>query len=68
MIFDALRNAAYRMSLRGPGAELEGRGEAINDPHQGGEKSKGPAGRGLIAKMKKACFHTCMIPTQNVIK
>ena len=24
MMFDALSNAAYRMSLRGPGAELEG--------------------------------------------
>ena len=29
MIFDALSNAAYRVSLRGPGAELEG---AITDP------------------------------------
>ena len=24
MIFDALSNAAYRVSLRGPGAEIEG--------------------------------------------
>ena len=30
MLFDALSNAAYRVSLRGPGAELEG--VAINDP------------------------------------
>ena len=33
-IFDALSNAAYRVSLRGPGAELEG---AITDPPPSGE-------------------------------
>ena len=35
MIFDALSNAAYRVSLRGPGVELEG---AINDTPSGDEK------------------------------
>ena len=46
MIFDALSNAAYRVSLRGPGAEIEG---GLNTPPPaGGGKSRGPAGRGLI--------------------
>ena len=33
MIFDALSNAAYRLSLRGPGAEIEG-GVLNNNPPQ----------------------------------
>ena len=33
MIFDALSNAAYRVSLRGPGAEIEG-GVLNNPPPQ----------------------------------
>ena len=33
MIFGALSNAAYRMSLRGPGAEIEG-GSQEPPPHQ----------------------------------
>ena len=45
MIFDALSNAAYRVSLRGAGAEIEG---GLNTPPPaGGGKSRGPAGRGL---------------------
>ena len=45
MIFDALSSAAYRVSLRGPEAEIEG---GLNiPPPAGGGKSKGPAGRGL---------------------
>ena len=43
MIFDALWNTAYRVSLRGPAAELEGG----SPPPAGGGKSRGPAGRGL---------------------
>ena len=46
MIFDALSNAAYRVPLRGPGAEIEG-GVLNNPPPAGGGKSRGPAGRGL---------------------
>ena len=34
MIFDALSNVAYRVSLRGPGVELEGGGALKNCPHQ----------------------------------
>ena len=45
MIFDALSNAAYRVSLRGPGAEIEGGSQP--PPPAGGGKSRGPAGRGL---------------------
>ena len=45
MIFDALSNAAYHLSLRGPGAEIEG---GSHPPSSGGGKSRGPAGRGLI--------------------
>ena len=40
-----LSNAAYRVSLRGSGAEIEGGGFS---PPAGGGKSRGPAGRGLI--------------------
>ena len=45
MIFDALSNAAYRVSPRGPGAEIGG-GSQPPPPADGG-KSRGPAGRGL---------------------
>ena len=35
MLFDALSNAAYRLSLRGPGAELEVEGSSQQQPpHQ----------------------------------
>ena len=49
MIFDALSNAAYRVSLRGPGAEIEGgfSTTTTTTPPAGGGKSRGPAGRGL---------------------
>ena len=43
MIFGALSNAAYRVSLCGPGAEIEG---GSQPPPAGGGKSRGPAGRG----------------------
>ena len=46
MIFDALSNAAYRVSLRGPGIEIEG-GVSTTPPPAGGGKSRSPAGRGL---------------------
>ena len=46
MIFDALSNAAYRVSLRGPGAEIEWGFQQQPRP-AGGGKSRGPAGRGL---------------------
>ena len=47
VIFDALSNAAYRVSVRGPGAELEG--GLQNTPSSiGGGKFRRPAGRGLI--------------------
>ena len=44
MIFDAPSNAAYHVSLRGPGAEIEG---VLNNPPACGGKSRGPAGCGL---------------------
>ena len=49
MIFDGFSNAAYRhrVSLRGPGAELDG-GLNNSPPHpSGGGKSRGPSGRDL---------------------
>ena len=47
MIFDALSNAAHRVSLRGPGAEIEGV-STIPLPQQVVENlHRGPAGRGL---------------------
>ena len=51
MIFGALSNAAYRVSLRGPGAEIEG-GSQEPPPPSGGGKSRGPSGRGLMSKIQ----------------
>ena len=53
MIFDALSNAAHRVSLRGPGAEIEGGGFSTTPPPVGGGKSRGPAGRGLKLERRK---------------
>ena len=39
MIFGALSNAAYRVSLRGPGAELEG---GVQTPPQQGVEMQDP--------------------------
>ena len=46
MIFGAPSNAANRLSVRGPGAEIEG-GFSRGPPPSGGGKSRGPSGRGL---------------------
>ena len=46
MIVDALSNAAYRVSLRGPGAEIEG--SLNNPPPQVVENLENLVGRGLI--------------------
>ena len=46
MIFRELSNAAFRFSLRRPGAEIMG-GGVQTPPPAGGGKSRGPAGRGL---------------------
>ena len=53
MIFRELSNAAFRFSLRRPGAEIMGGGGRSNapPPPAGGGKSRGPAGRGLKCKM-----------------
>ena len=45
MIFRELSNAAFRFSLRRPGAEIMG-GRSNAPPPAGGGKSRGPAGRG----------------------
>ena len=47
MIFRELSNAAFRFSLRRPGAEIMGGGAFKRPPPAGGGKSRGPAGRGL---------------------
>ena len=48
MIFRELSNAAFRFSLRRPGAEIMGGGGVQTPPPPaGGGKSRGPAGRGL---------------------
>ena len=50
MIFRELSNAAFRFSLRRPGAENMGGGvQTPPPPPAGGGKSRGPAGRGLSA-------------------
>ena len=61
MIFDALSNAAYRVSLRGPGAEIEG--GLLNNPPAGGGKSRGPAGRGLKCIQGPEQLNICYIGT-----
>ena len=38
MIFDALSNAAYRVSLSGPGAEIEG--EVLNNNNNNNNNNK----------------------------
>ena len=45
MIFSALSNAAYRVSLRGPGAEIEG-GSQEAPPHQVVENLEAHQGEG----------------------
>ena len=45
MIFGALSNAAYRVSLRGTGAEIEEGSQ--EPPPSGGGKSRDPSGGGL---------------------
>ena len=45
MIFDALSNAAYRVSLRGPGAEIEG-GGSQQPPQQVVENLEAQQGAG----------------------
>ena len=50
MIFVTLSNAAYRLSLRGPEAEIEG--GLSRGPPSGGEKSRGPSGRGLTRALE----------------
>ena len=45
MIFGTLSNAAYRMSLRGPGAEIEG-GALKSPPHQVVENPEAHQGAG----------------------
>ena len=47
MIFLELSNAAFRFSLRRPGAEIMGGAFKRPPPPAGGGKSRGPAGRGL---------------------
>ena len=48
LIFDALSNAAFAVSLRGPGAELEG---GVQTPPPAGRGNPGPpAGRGLARR------------------
>ena len=45
MIFDALSNAAYRVSLRGPGAEIDGVSQPP-PPHQAVENLEAQQGAG----------------------
>ena len=51
MIFRELSNAAFRFSLRRPGAEIMG-GAFKRPPPAGGGKSRGPAGRGLTRALE----------------
>ena len=57
MIFRELSNAAFRFSLRQPGAEIMG-GAFKRPPPAGGGKSRGPAGRGLSVTMLSAAVIT----------
>ena len=52
MIFRELSNAAFRFSLRRPGAEIMGGRSNVPPPPAGGGKSRGPAGRGLTRAVR----------------
>ena len=56
MIFRELSNAAFRFSLRRPGAEIMGGGGVQTPPPAGGGKSRGPAGRGLTLLLAGGVF------------
>ena len=59
MIFRELSNAAFRFSLRRPGAEIMGGGRSNAPPPAGGGKSRGPAGRGLTTVSSRFLCMTC---------
>ena len=70
MIFREPSNAAFRFSLRRPGAEIMGGAFKRPPPPAGGGKSRGPAGRGLIAMIddgneiqlwRRITFHRCFV-------
>ena len=50
MIFDALSNAVYRMSLHGPGAELDG-GGVFKHPFARRVRHRAAARRGLRGQL-----------------
>ena len=64
MIFRELSNAAFRFSLRRPGAEIMGGRSNAPPPPAGGGKSRGPAGRGLSqwAKFQLPLFRIRTFP------
>ena len=65
MIFRELSNAAFRFSLRRPGAEIMGGGVQTPPPPAGGGKSRGPAGRGLSDVTSKRNWHPATVTVMN---
>ena len=64
MIFEVLSNAAYRVSLPGPGAELDG---ALRSPPTiSGGKSRGPAGRALSLKRKYNPIYSILVASTSL--
>ena len=53
MIFRELSNAAFRFSLRRPGAEIMGGAFKRPLSPEGGGKSRDPAGRGLTRALEE---------------
>ena len=62
MIFRELSNAAFRFSLRRPGAEIMGGVQTPPPPPPpaGGGKSRGPAGRGLMVADNVDNYDPCL--------
>ena len=65
IIFRELSNAAFRFSLRRPGAEIMGGVQTPPPPPAGGGKSRGPAGRGLTHLRPSFRFRNASRPRHN---
>ena len=61
LIFDALSNAAYPVSLRGPGAELEGGVFKHPPPPSRAWKSRSPSGARVNGQLPALVAHSLQL-------